>query len=244
MVLDEANYYIADDAGNQLQIYDTFKNGLLEKLNDGDKIVLKGIYYVYKNKYQVAPVSIDVVEGTESVTITESLFATYFSDKALSIVNTGLKAYTAYIENGYVILNAVDNVPSYTPVILEASMAGEYELIVTEDFEPTEELRNDLLISTGDEDTPDAFVLADKEKYGVGFYKWAGSMVPENRVYLSVSDPTVATREFIGFGSATGIAEIGGVRNAENEVFNLAGQRVVVAQKGLYIVNGKKVVKK
>ena len=46
-------------------------------------------------------------------------------------------------------------------------------------------------------------------------------------------------------GSADGIQGIERMRNAENEkVYNLAGQRVNKAQKGIYIVNGKKYVVK
>lgn len=43
-------------------------------------------------------------------------------------------------------------------------------------------------------------------------------------------------------GTTTGISELSGTM-AENAVYNLAGQRVVKAQKGLFIINGKKVVK-
>ena len=49
----------------------------------------------------------------------------------------------------------------------------------------------------------------------------------------------------IGFdledGETTGIIELNAVRSNGNEnIYNLAGQRVAKTQKGLYIVNGKK----
>lgn len=54
--------------------------------------------------------------------------------------------------------------------------------------------------------------------------------------------------KFLGFdfGDATGISEVanGEQPTANSPIFNLAGQRVSKAQKGLYIVNGKKVMVK
>jgi hypothetical protein len=44
-------------------------------------------------------------------------------------------------------------------------------------------------------------------------------------------------------GSATGINSIAADNAAVEGVYNLAGQKVMKAQKGLYIINGKKVVK-
>ena len=57
----------------------------------------------------------------------------------------------------------------------------------------------------------------------------------------------VGVREFIGFDDETdGIRQIeNGQLTIENaEIYNLSGQRVNKAQKGIYIVNGKKVVMK
>ena len=42
---------------------------------------------------------------------------------------------------------------------------------------------------------------------------------------------------------ATGVVEVKATRQQNDAVYNLAGQRVLKAQKGLYIVNGKKVIK-
>ena len=101
---------------------------------------------------------------------------------------------------------------------------------------------NDLQVSDGNV-TGDGtiFVLAKKEK-GVGFYKLAnGEKVPAGKGYLVIDSNAP---EFLGFGGdATGINEVKAVE-AKGEFFNLAGQRVAKPAKGLYIVNGKKVIVK
>ena len=84
------------------------------------------------------------------------------------------------------------------------------------------------------------FVLMDGTK-GVGFYKTTTAFtVGANTAYLPA---TSSSRDFIGFGedNTTGISNLN-VNDILN-YYNLQGQRVNKAQKGLYIMNGKKVIK-
>jgi hypothetical protein len=97
-----------------------------------------------------------------------------------------------------------------------------------------------------------AYVLANGTE-GVGLYKATLNKNAEgadgethflnnaNKAYLPVAVPGA---RFLGFdfGTETGIGEV--ETETENAViFDLAGRRVQKAQKGLYIVNGKKVIK-
>jgi hypothetical protein len=83
----------------------------------------------------------------------------------------------------------------------------------------------------------------------VGFYKVAkGQSVPAGKAYLEITDPPTGSesREFIGFGfdnEATGISltENSELRT-DNAVYDMQGRRVAQPTKGLYIVNGKKVI--
>ena len=65
--------------------------------------------------------------------------------------------------------------------------------------------------------------------------------------YVTLTDINVATSRsanFIGFDEeTTGIESIANAKNA-NVVYNLNGQRVTDRQKGLVIVNGKKMLRK
>ena len=70
--------------------------------------------------------------------------------------------------------------------------------------------------------------------------------VGANKAYVNDSEiPVLLSRGnfFIDFNEPTGVSEMKVVKTIENqEVYNLAGQRVAQPTKGLYIVNGKKVV--
>ena len=78
----------------------------------------------------------------------------------------------------------------------------------------------------------------------------AHGTIPANKAYLPVADEDMpgegggfARLSLVFIDEAAGIAEIERMSGVENEkVYNLNGQRVSKATKGLYIVNGKKVL--
>lgn len=95
-----------------------------------------------------------------------------------------------------------------------------------------------------------AYVLNYKPSEGVGFYRLSSTAtIPANRAYLT-SGGTVAAaaaaREFFAFDAAiTGIENVN-AQDSEDDVktFDLQGRRVANPAKGVYIVNGKKVIMK
>ena len=149
----------------------------------------------------------------------------------------GLTAYTvteSTIEKAT--LTKVASVKANEPYLLKGNQ-GTYTLTVTDT--PAEPTGNLLQVST--ESTGNGvYVLADKD--GVGFYKWTGGSLGAGRVYLPA--PAAAAREFLSFD----FEETTGINNVESSklniegFYNLAGQRVAQPTKGLYIVNGRKVV--
>ena len=73
-------------------------------------------------------------------------------------------------------------------------------------------------------------------------YKSAGNTsMKAFRAYLKVKNANADVKLFID-GIETGISEINGTAVESGAIYNLAGQRVSNAQKGIYIVNGKKVI--
>lgn len=76
---------------------------------------------------------------------------------------------------------------------------------------------------------------------GVGFYKLAsGKKVGVGKAYLTYS---AGAREIFPFDETTGISQIeNGELRMEDSVYDLQGRRVAQPTKGLYIVNGKKVI--
>jgi len=79
----------------------------------------------------------------------------------------------------------------------------------------------------------------------VGFYKANSGALNAHKAYLDISDLLSGdAREFLAFGDdeTTGVETVKASQKMNGEFFNLAGQRVAQPAKGLYIVNGKKVI--
>jgi hypothetical protein len=76
-----------------------------------------------------------------------------------------------------------------------------------------------------------------------GFYKkGAGFKVYNHKAYLNVPANVAAARAiYLDFGGETGILETENGK-VKIEIYDLSGRRVQNAEKGIYIVNGKKVV--
>lgn len=212
---------------------------------DGKKIADDGFAHVnaIKTPWNGQTVTISEIlleELTEAttvpVTIGEAGYATFCSDKAVAL-ESGMEAYAVEYNGSSAQLIPVEGaVDANTPVILKAD-ADDYELEIVESAASPD--KNDLKVSDGNV-TGDGsiYVLANGEK-GVGFYRLAsGETVPAGKCYLQAD----GAREFIGFGDATGIKSVETVK-ANGAVYNLAGQQVKNAQKGVFIVNGKKVIK-
>ena len=88
-----------------------------------------------------------------------------------------------------------------------------------------------------------AYVLNYKAATGAGFYKLSsGGTIGANKAYLTYSGSLAP--EFFGFdGNTTSINEVRGkMEDVSGEYYDLQGRRVSQPAKGLYIVNGKKVV--
>ena len=156
-----------------------------------------------------------------------------------------------------------DVVPRNTGVMVSAAAPGDY--VVTNIFDDEDYSHytvlgfNNRLRPTSDEGvTAEDMAELDKDcKYyrltmhkgkEIGFW-WgapegdAFNLAP-NKAYLAVPDTDAAAMGFtFDGGEATAIDAIAKeLRSAEKTVYNLHGQRVNTPTKGLYIVNGKKVV--
>ncbi len=179
------------------------------------------------------------------VTISAAEYATYCNaTKALDFSTTGITVYTATDNEDYVKLNevATGKVPANTPVVLYKAGADgsaiDVPVIATADaIEGT----NDLRVSTGT-DVANMYVLAKKPT--IGFYPWTGTNLSAGKIYLQ-GKASYGAREYLGFsnGNTTGVENIEhGTLNMEHSVYDLQGRRVSQPTRGLYIVNGKKVI--
>lgn len=112
---------------------------------------------------------------------------------------------------------------------------------------------NGVFVKTAKADLGTTPVVLNKVNDKVGFYKLAdGSSLSANRAYLSYVEGTTSpsSKAFFEEGFELGGNEVTAIENIENgafengAVYNLQGQRVGKAQKGVFIQNGKKVVLK
>ena len=175
--------------------------------------------------------------GCEAGLVGNAGWATYVTEAPVTYADGDAFAVTSV--GSSVELTSVTSVPTGTPLLLKG--AGHKTAILLED-EPAA-ITNKLEISDGDDGVND-YVLANHNSK-VGFYKWTGSHLASGKVYLPASAIPSGSREFIGFeDETTGISNVNSeVKTLFNgDFYNLSGQRVAKPTKGLYIVNGKKVI--
>jgi hypothetical protein len=188
--------------------------------------------------------------NTHTLTVGTSGYATLMLGYNATIP-ADATCYTAAVEGDKAKLNAIEGtLAANTPVLVQAA-EGDYV------FEPVDYASvvegNELLGTLSAESiTPEkgttCYVLAKPDEQEIGFYRvtlTAGSFLNNaNKAYLPVT--AAATARFISFdfGTETGIDELKAENgNLKTETFDLAGRRVQGAQKGIFIVNGKKVIK-
>ncbi len=183
---------------------------------------------------------------TEPITITDAGYATYVSDNDLNYEGvTGLKAYKATVSGTTITFTKVTTVPAGEGVLLQGN-AGDYNIPVTTGVAAWADDANAFIRGTGAAVAsgvgPFNYIL-NKVDDVVGFYKANGQTVAANRAYLQST--TNNARIGLSFDDeTTGISAVENVEptTTKTVVFNLNGQRIANPSKGLYIVNGKKVI--
>ncbi|MDD6592944.1 MAG: hypothetical protein PUF09_01530 [Bacteroidales bacterium] len=73
----------------------------------------------------------------------------------------------------------------------------------------------------------------------VGFYRPNGTQIPANKAYIYLGGGNVQGLAFNFDGATTDINNISATTDKQ-EIYDLSGRRVMKANKGLYIINGKK----
>ncbi len=187
---------------------------------------------------------VEVFLNERTIFVHEEGFSTYSPDKSIDVDGI-VNAYAAKYSGGKIVLTPVTEIPAGAGVIIEAAQDN-YKVPVIESAAALGSI-NELLVSDGSISSDGTHHFALGKKGGVvGFVKVKnGVTIPKGKAYLYIATPPSA-RDFIGFGEddVTGIDAVQQNAKADNQYFNLAGQRVAQPTKGLYIVNGKKVIVK
>ena len=178
-------------------------------------------------------------------------WATFVSDAALDFSKSAVKAYIVTGHDDYALIKTqmTGTVPANTPLLLNAA-AGSHDIPVVASSE-TNVGDNKLVAGTGvsvgdgDAEVKERYVLVAAD--GTAVFRRIGytsAKVPVGKAYLEFVGETDARVLYIVPGEATGIDGIETAKAAEGVCYNIAGQRVAQPTKGLYIVNGKKVMVK
>lgn len=186
------------------------------------------------------------------------VYGTYSNSQAF-VVSDDIEVSEVSVVDGKLFVDSYstgDVVPANTGVLVAALAGGNYDVTLSAEA-GTSVLGNDnMLKPSGDAGITAENMNVDNTKFyrltmhnytQLGFW-WgaengAAFALAANKAYLAVPT-TNSVREGLWIDDdATGVRQI---ENAElrmqNSFFNLAGQRVTQPTKGLYIVNGKKVV--
>ena len=224
----------------------TFRTNWGPMTNDviGYKVMIKGNKDTYFSTNGIKGVS-EIAAVTVPVSVTSIGLATFASNNKLDFTNVeNLEAYIAKENGDKVELTKVNKVAAGTGVLLRAkNEATTFEVPVTTD-DADDATGNLFVRGTGAAvATTDAtytnYILSTKG--GVpGFYHANGNTVAKNRAYLHTS--VSAARIDLSFDELTGINEVKNQKEAVEGIFDLQGRKVAQPAKGLYIVNGKKVV--
>ncbi len=175
------------------------------------------------------------------VTVTDAGYATLCVPVALTIPS-GVEAYTGAIEGEKLMLTAVDGtIPANTAVIIKAA-AGTHDFAITTDVAAIAD--NALAGTLYTMAKPENAYTLQMQNGAVGMYPFSGANVQGFKAYM-----TVAASEVKGFlfdidGELTGIESIEAEGEGVKVIYDLNGRRVERAIKGVYIIDGKKVMVK
>lgn len=183
------------------------------------------------SQWEVLPAeSIDIVIGSAG-------YATMYVPFAVAI-SSGVEAYVGKINGDYLDLTPVTGtIPAGTAVILEGE-AKTHTFNITDDVDA---LENDLK-GTYVAKEAEGGELTLQNVDGVGFYAFSGTTLGANKAYLTLPASSDVKSLQIRFGGEDAIQTVK-AGNEQNVIFDLAGRRVQQAQKGVYIVNGRKVIR-
>lgn len=208
-----------------------------------------GYFYVHIDINVGYPVEVEVGDlANATVSVSDALISTFCAPFTVAIPADYQSVVTAStvtgVEGNVLTLEPVANyvIPANTPVIIETPVAN--TLPVSGIYVKGTPVAG--LLTGVYENTPapvGSYVLQNLDK--VGFYLVAEGNQPTvgaNRCYLTV--PAAGVKAFfLNGGDATGISGVDANVDANEAIYNLAGQRINKLQKGINIINGKKILK-
>lgn len=215
------------------------------------------LYFTRGSNVGVGPISISEYATinfsiAKACTDGTSYFGTFYTDKPY-VMPEGVTGQTVAVDaDGKLEVNDAYTtgsvVPAETPLLMKATADGEKTaLVATGGKAPTytNMLKGTLTADQMTEGGDKYYRLTMHNGKTLGFYYGAADGAAfkpgANKAYLAV--PATAAKEGFAFGETTGINNVNVNENENGKIFNLAGQQMKSAVKGVYIKNGKKYIK-
>ena len=187
------------------------------------------------------------VNSQEEATITPATeYSTLTSAKNLDFTNvSNLKAYIATsVAGSSVNMTQVNIVPANTGLVLKATTTGSGIQVPVwySSSDGVDDVSSNKMAGSAAATTSVAANAGYILKSGV-FQPSSGGSLPAGKAYLDIAVGGAHPLEMnFEDGEVTSVKQIETISQNTGEYYNLAGQRVAQPTKGLYIVNGKKVV--
>lgn len=202
--------------------------------------------------------------GSQTVSVPETRYATAVAEAELNIPEEGVEVYAVLVaatedtpevataenadavqaaDKDLTLVKLTGVIPANTPVLVKADK-GDYTF--SHHVEYGENIAENHLAAAAEGVTADGthYTLATDGKK-VGFARVSnGETVPAGSVYLTV--PASSTKDFYTLydGTQTGVENVAvPTEEGAETIYNVAGQRLNRMQKGINIVNGKKILK-
>ena len=227
---------------SDLKVYTSLGDKTTEKFILANTV--RYIKWIYTSKSS-GNVALGKINLTSTLTLTPAkTYTTLTSAKDLDFtsVSSNLKAYIATsVSAGSVQMTQVNKVPANTGLVLEATTPGDAVNVPVFDGTGADDVSENKMAGSATEATAIAanggYILSEG-----AFHPANAGNLPAGKAYLAISASAPILNLDFG-GETTGINAVNGSEFKVNgEYYNLAGQRVANPTKGLYIVNGKKVI--
>lgn len=245
-------FYLANSSGTNKATFSqsvigTYTSTYTVVAGDGLAGSNKFLIKRYNNAYLNSLTVINCDDKYAVSTLSGRNYASCVTSRKLDFASVeGITAYIATGLNGAkdaVVLSEVDIVPAGTAIIVKTDTKGATVNVPVTTADPSDVAENLLMAGDG---TTAYNGVAGKTIYYLAsdqFHLANDGTLQSGKAYLAVPTAGARNLSFVFDNDATGInASLMNNGKTDNEVYNLAGQRVAQPTKGLYIVNGKKVV--
>ena len=242
------NYEITNEEATAAYDYMVYAQHLYN--NPGTAEELKTVHDALKSSYETLKAKISNEKGVflpvALSNVGNNAWATLYAPVALSIPEN-VAAYTGELNDELLTLKSIEGgtIPANTAVILKGTKdAGVQYFIVTATDATIKDnsLRGTATNIETSSVTDGVVYTLQSENHSVVFKQFTGSTLAAGKAYLVLTEPARSISIRLGDAETADVEPSTLSPQPSTEVYDLMGRRVQNPTKGMYIVNGKKVV--